>query len=162
MGRKAKIKKERQRKSFLQLLPPETLDIYPCAMFLNEFTKEELEKAVREYLNIHDFKGPNSAQLQPKGLAKNLDFCQGDFPADMANAMSLNSFSSWLENKPLNESSARRFCQTVCSIAQGMYYINLYSKQVFEKIEDVFEVAIEIQYALYPKAKRLSEPIANK
>ncbi len=41
--------------SVLKLLPEEILEIYPIAMFLEEFTFEELKLAVEEYLSIHDF-----------------------------------------------------------------------------------------------------------
>ncbi|MDJ0726925.1 MAG: hypothetical protein QNJ38_17625 [Prochloraceae cyanobacterium] len=139
----------------LKLLPETRLEVYPCAMFLEEFTLSELELAVKEYLRIHNFAWSSYTYPQPKGRAKDLDFTQRDFPEDMSDAMSLEAFGSWLESKPLTEGSARTFCQTVCSIAKGMSEIYRYSKQPFEQIEDTFESALAIQYALYPKSGKL-------
>ena len=148
---------ERENQQVLELLSPERLENYPCAIFLDLFTLEELEASVREYLKIHNFRWFQRTYPVPKGLAKNLDFCQRDFPADMSDAMSLESFGHWLENQPLNEESARKFCQTVCSIAKGMYYLYHYSQRNFAKIEDTFESALELQYALYPNDSQLKK-----
>ncbi|MDJ0904050.1 MAG: hypothetical protein QNJ55_35205 [Xenococcus sp. MO_188.B8] len=144
-----------ENKSVLKLLPETRLEIYPCAMFLEEFTLSELELAVKEYLSIHNFSWISYTYPKPKGIAKDLDFTQQDFPEDMSDAMSLEAFANWLENKPLTEESARTFCQTVCSTAIGRYEIYRYSKQTFELIEDTFESALAIEYALYPQCGKL-------
>ncbi len=46
---------ERENQQVLELLSPERLENYPCAIFLDLFTLEELETSVREYLKIHNF-----------------------------------------------------------------------------------------------------------
>ncbi len=144
-------------KSVVQLLPEEILEIYPIAMFLEEFTFEELKLAVKEYLSIHNFQRSDYSYPQLKGLAKKIELTHPDYPGDLADAMSTNPFASWLSDKALTEAYARMFCQTVCSIAQGMYYLYLYSGPIFTKIEDTFESAIELQYALYPDSSKLKQ-----
>ncbi|MDJ0715801.1 MAG: hypothetical protein QNJ54_16470 [Prochloraceae cyanobacterium] len=143
--------------SVLKLLPEEILEIYPMAMFLEEFTFEQLLQAVEEYLSIHDFQWSGYSCPQLKGLAIEIELTQPDYPGDMADAMSTMAFASWLKDKPLTEQSARKFCQTLCSIAQGMYYLHLYSGPIFAKIEDAFESAIELQYALFPDSAKLKQ-----
>ena len=143
--------------SVLQLLPEQRLEMYPCAIFLDKFTKAELEQAVKEYVKIHNFQWSDYRYPQPKGLAQDLEFMKQDFPEDMADAMSLEALSNWLEAKPLSEAAVREFCQTVCSVAQGMYYLYRYSKQPFSQIEDTFASAIALQYALYPQSAKLKQ-----
>ena len=75
----------------------------------------------------------------------------------MANAMSTMAFASWLQDKQLTEKSVRKFCQTVCSIAKGMYYLHLYSVLTFAKIEETFGSGIKLQYALYSEPAKLKQ-----
>jgi len=146
-----------EKEAILKLLPEERLEIYPCAMSLEEFTVTELEGAVKEYLSIHNFSWSRSSYPKAKGIAQNLDCIHKNYPQDMSDAMSLSAFSSWLENKPLTEESARTFCQTVCSVAKGMYYLYRYSRGKFASIEETFESAISLQYALYPQLEKLKQ-----
>ncbi|MDJ0717146.1 MAG: hypothetical protein QNJ54_23510 [Prochloraceae cyanobacterium] len=143
--------------SVLKLLPEEILEIYPIAMFLEEFTFEELKLAVEEYLSIHNFKSSGLASPQLKGVASQIEFTDPDYPVDMADALSTMAFASWLKDKPKTEKSARKFTQTVCSIAKGMYYLHKYSGSTWAKIEDAFESAIELQYALFPDSEKLKQ-----
>ena len=144
-------------KSVLKLLPEEILEIYPSALFLEKFTFEELKLAVEEYLSIHDFQWSGYSCPQLKGRASEIEFTHPDYPGDMADALSTMAFASWLSDKPLTEQSAREFCQTVCSMAIGMNYLYLYSGPIFAKIEDAFESALELQYALYPDSAKLKQ-----
>ena len=156
-GRYGLINPKKKRAPVLDLLPLDKLEIYPCAFFLEEFTFEQLKEALEEYLSIHNFKWSGSASPQLKGVASEIEFTHPDYPVDMADAFSTMAFASWLKDQPKTEESARKFCQTVCSIAKGMYYLDKYSGSTWAKIEDAFESAIELQYALFPDSAKLKQ-----